>query len=290
MVLRSSSISFRTIRPMSIPWFQGEVAPRSSIRDGTGMCGETRNRTVRRQTTGRASLAARPGVSLDEASGQYYYHAYLKQQPDLNYNPDVKRAMCEVLKFWFDRGVDGFRVDAIHHLHERDEEDRDNPLRTRAGAREWSLKRRWLQIRTIDQPGVHASIRAMRQVADAYADRVMIGEAYLPIDQLMAYYGGGPDRLPLASSTSTSISTAWNPQAIASLIEAYEAALPIGGWPNWVLGNHDSSRVASRVGRAQARVAAMLLLTLRGTPDNLPGRGAWDGGYSYSAAPRAGPS
>jgi alpha-glucosidase len=126
-------------------------------------------------------------------------------------------------------------------------------------------KRRWLQIRTIDQPGVHASIRAMRQVADAYADRVMIGEAYLPIDQLMAYYGADLTGFHLPFNFHL-ISTAWNPQAIASLIEAYEAALPIGGWPNWVLGNHDRSRVASRVGRAQARVAAMLLLTLRGTP------------------------
>jgi len=205
-----------------------------------------------------------PAWSFDEVSGQYYYHAYLKQQPDLNWrNPDVERSMCEVLKFWFDRGVDGFRVDAIHHLHE-DEEDRDNPPNPswRPGM---EPKRRWLQIRTIDQPGVHASIRAMRQVADAYADRVMIGEAYLPIDQLMAYYGADLTGFHLPFNFHL-ISTAWNPQAIASLIEAYEAALPIGGWPNWVLGNHDRSRVASRVGRAQARVAAMLLLTLRGTP------------------------
>src|SRR5262249_5170836 len=62
------------------------------------------------------------------------------------------------------------------------------------------------------------------------------------------------------------ISIDWQPQAVASLIQAYEAALPPGGWPNWVLGNHDRSRVASRVGPAQARVAAMLMLTLRGTP------------------------
>jgi alpha-glucosidase len=205
-----------------------------------------------------------PAWSFDEVSGQYYYHAYLKQQPDLNWrNPDVERAMCEVLKFWFERGVDGFRVDAIHHLHE-DEEDRDNPPdpNWRPGM---EPKRRWLQIRTIDQPGVHASIRAMRQVADAYSDRVMIGEAYLPIDQLMAYYGADLTGFHLPFNFHL-ISTAWNPRDIASLIEAYEAALPVGGWPNWVLGNHDRSRVASRVGRAQARVAAMLLLTLRGTP------------------------
>ena len=96
-----------------------------------------------------------PAWTFDEVAGQYYYHAYLKQQPDLNWrNPEVEQAMCEVLRFWFDRGVDGFRVDAIHHLHE-DEEDRDNPPDPawRPGR---APKKRWLQIRTVDQPGVHA--------------------------------------------------------------------------------------------------------------------------------------
>ena len=205
-----------------------------------------------------------PAWTFDEVTGQYYYHAYLKEQPDLNWrNPEVEQAMCEVLRFWFDRGVDGFRVDAIHHLHE-DEEDRDNPPdpNWRPGMKP---NKRWVQMRTIDQPGVHASIRAMRRVADAYSDRVMIGEAYLPIDQLMAYYGADLTGFHLPFNFHL-ISTDWKPQAVASLIETYEAALPAGGWPNWVLGNHDRTRVASRVGRAQARVAAMLLLTLRGTP------------------------
>ena len=205
-----------------------------------------------------------PAWTFDEVAGQYYYHAYLKEQPDLNWrNPDVEQAMCEVLRFWFDRGVDGFRVDAIHHLHE-DEEDRDNPPNPdwRPGM---APNMRWLQIRTIDQPGVHASIKAMRRVADDYPDRVMIGEAYLPIDRLMAYYGADLTGFHLPFNFHL-ISTDWTPRAVASLIEVYEAALPPGAWPNWVLGNHDRSRVASRVGPAQARVAAMLLLTLRGTP------------------------
>jgi alpha-glucosidase len=77
-----------------------------------------------------------PAWTFDEAAGQYYYHAYLKEQPDLNWrNPEVEQAMCEVLRFWFNRGVDGFRVDAIHHLHE-DEEYRDNPPNP-IGEQEW---------------------------------------------------------------------------------------------------------------------------------------------------------
>ena len=204
-----------------------------------------------------------PAWTFDDATQQYYYHAYLKEQPDLNWrHPEVERAMCDVLRFWFERGVDGFRVDAIHHLHE-DEEGRDNPVDP-----DWRPgmppNDRLLQIRTVDQPGVHDSIRAMRQVADNYG-AVMIGEAYLPIDQLMAYYGADLTGFHLPFNFHL-ISTKWSPRAIAALVEAYEAALPPGGWPNWVLGNHDRSRVASRIGPAQARVAAMLLLTLRGTP------------------------
>ena len=96
---------------------------------------------------------------------------------------------------------------------------------------------------------------------------MLIGEASLPIEQLMAYYGDETPGFHLPFNFHL-IKTPWEPQAIAALIEQYERALGGGRerWPNWVLGNHDRSRVASRVGPAQARVAAMLLLTLRGTP------------------------
>jgi alpha-glucosidase len=203
--------------------------------------------------------------SWDETTGQYYYHAYLPEQPDLNWrNPEVAAALLEALRFWFARGVDGFRVDAIHHLFE-DENLRDNPPNP-----EWvptmSPARSLIRTRTMDQPEVHDAIMAMRRVADSFpGDRVMIGEAYLPITRLMAYYGVdlGGFQLPFNFHL---MSTAWNAQAVSTLVETYEAALPAGGWPNWVLGNHDRSRVASRLGPAQARIAAMLLLTLRGTP------------------------
>ena len=105
----------------------------------------------------------------------------------------------------------------------------------------------------------------MRSVIDAYADRVLIGEIYLPIDLLVTYYGHnlGGANLPFNFQL---LQTAWNAASIARIVEEYEAALPSGAWPNWVLGNHDKPRIASRIGEAQARVAAMLLLTLRGTP------------------------
>ena len=206
-----------------------------------------------------------PAWTLDMATGQYYYHAYLPRQPDLNWrNPQVRAAMLNVLRFWLDHGVDGFRVDAIHHLIE-DANFRDNPPNP-----DWrpdmSPARRLIRAHTMDQPEVHEAVAAMRRVADAYAgERVLIGEAYLPISRLMAYYGVDLSGFQLPFNFHL-LSTPWEARAIGALIETYEAALPAGGWPNWVLGNHDRSRVASRLGRAQARVAAMLLLTLRGTP------------------------
>jgi alpha-glucosidase len=202
--------------------------------------------------------------AFDDATQQYYYHAFLNEQPDLNWrNHEVRTAMLDVLRFWFDRGVDGFRVDAVHQLLE-DELLRDNPPNPdwRPGM---SPARRLLRTHTIDQPGIHAEIAQMRQVADEYDDRVMIGEAYLPIDRLMAYYGVDLTGFHLPFNFHL-ISTPWQPEAISTLIRTYEAALPWGAWPNWVLGNHDRSRVATRIGQKQARVAAMLLLTLRGTP------------------------
>jgi alpha-glucosidase len=205
-----------------------------------------------------------PAWTLDAATGQYWYHAYLPEQPDLNWrNPEVVAAMLDVLRFWFERGVDGFRVDAIHHLIE-DEALRDNPPNP-----DWlpgmSPARSVIRMRTMDQPEVHDAILAMRRVADEFGDKLMIGEAYLPIDRMMAYYGVDLTGFHLPFNFHL-LSTPWQPTAISALISAYESALPPGAWPNWVLGNHDRSRVASRIGPSQARVAAMLLLTLRGTP------------------------
>jgi alpha-glucosidase len=202
--------------------------------------------------------------TFDQATGQYYYHAFLPQQPDLNWrNGEVRAAMLDVLRFWLNRGVDGFRVDAIHHLFE-DAGLRDNPPNSE-WAKGMSPAHRLIPLHTVDQPEVHDAIRQMRLVADEYDHRVLIGEAYLPIDRLMAYYGVNLTGFQLPFNFHL-ISTRWEPAAIAGMIEAYEKALPPGAWPNWVLGNHDRSRVATRIGKDQARVAAMLLLTLRGTP------------------------
>ncbi len=200
----------------------------------------------------------------DEATGQYYYHAFLKEQPDLNWrNPAVRAAMYDALRFWLDRGVDGFRVDVIWHLI-KDGALRDNPPNPgwREGAPDID---RLLQVHSADQPEVHEVVAEMRGVLDDYSERVLIGEIYLPLERLVAYYGVDLAGAHLPFNFQL-IHAAWNAPTIAWLVAEYEALLPRGGWPNWVLGNHDQPRIATRVGAAQARVAGMLLLTLRGTP------------------------
>jgi alpha-glucosidase len=205
-----------------------------------------------------------PAWTLDEATGQYYYHAFLREQPDLNWrNPAVREAMYNVLRFWLDRGVDGFRVDVIWHLI-KDANFRDNPPNPGWTACEREIGR-LLQVNSADQPEIHGVVAEMRRVLDEYDERVLIGEIYLPIERLVAYYGRDLSGAHLPFNFAL-IQTAWKAEAIAKLVAEYEDALSAGGWPNWVLGNHDQPRIASRIGEAQARVAAMLLLTLRGTP------------------------
>jgi len=200
----------------------------------------------------------------DAHTGQYYYHSFLKQQPDLNWrNPAVIAAMHDVLRFWLNRGVDGFRIDVLWLLI-KDDQWRDNPSNPdfRPGMPDFHSQ---LPLYTSDRPEMAGIVAGLRGVLDEFPDRVMIGEIYLPMERLMAYYGHELRGVHMPFNFQL-LQTAWEAPSIAALIARYEAALPRGGWPNWVLGNHDSPRIASRVGLPQGRVAAMLLLTLRGTP------------------------
>ena len=201
---------------------------------------------------------------FDAASGQYYYHAFLREQPDLNWrNPEVVEAMLGVLRFWLERGVDGFRVDVLWHLI-KDDHFRDNPPNP-AWREGMDPFQQLIPVQTTDRPEVHDIVVRMRRLFDEYEDRVIIGEIYLPVERLVQYYGADLAGAHLPFNFQL-ISAKWDARHIAKLIDEYEAALPEGAWPNWVLGNHDQHRIASRVGPAQARVAAMMLLTLRGTP------------------------
>jgi alpha-glucosidase len=125
---------------------------------------------------------------------------------------------------------------------------------------------RELSIWNIDQPETRELAARMRKVVDEFGDdRVLLAELGVPLERSVAYYGGDGDAIQVPFNFEL-LSAAWDARGIATFVDRYLAALPAGAWPNWVLGNHDTPRVASRLGPAQARVAAMLLLTLPGTP------------------------
>lgn len=204
----------------------------------------------------------------DEHTQQYYLHLFLPQQPDLNWrNPEVIQAMHDVLRFWLDRGVDGFRMDVVTFLIKHPDLP-DNPL-TRSSMFSMLEEDSYVQkhVYDINQPEVHDRIREFRQIADSYdGHRVTIGETwFFDPTELADYYGREMDELHVPFNFQL-MKQPWDVAHMRQSILTYYDALPPGAWPNFVLGSHDEHRFATRYGRENARSAAMLLLTLWGTP------------------------
>ena len=209
-----------------------------------------------------------PAWTMDEKTGQYYMHQFVKQQPELNWrNPEVRKAMMDVLRFWMRRGVDGFRMDVVGLLI-KDKDLRDNPLNPNANPNlpANDIHGRQLHRYTEDQDEVHDIIKEIRRTLNEFPDRVGIGELWGSMDRWMRYYGENGDELQLPFNFRL-MWQPWSAKAMRASVGEMEAALPPSAWPNYVLGNHDQWRMATRFGGlAQARVAGMMLLTLRGTP------------------------
>jgi alpha-glucosidase len=201
----------------------------------------------------------------DAATAQYYLHTFLDSQPDLNWRePAVRAAMFDAVKFWLDRGVDGFRLDAAS-LFFKDPQWRDNPPNPdyRPGDLPDSTQ---LPRYTRNQPGLHELFTELRALVDGYAgDRVLLGEFYLPFDELVTFYGVAAPELHLPLNLSLTWSS-WDAATIGRTIAEYQASVQASGWPTTTLDTHDQHRIVARAGIEQARVATMLLLTQRGTP------------------------
>ncbi|MEN8234366.1 MAG: alpha-amylase family glycosyl hydrolase [Actinomycetota bacterium] len=210
-----------------------------------------------------------PAWEFDGATGQYYLHSFLPEQPDLNWrNPEVVDAMHDTLRFWLDRGVDGFRIDVAHFIMKHPDLA-DNPPAPQpadeADFKEMGGYDEWDHINDKGHPDVHEAFRGVRRVLDEYDDRFAVGEIHIfDWDDWAVYYGDG-DELHMPFNFSL-IWAEWNADAIRRRIEGLEAAIPAHGWPNYVLGNHDEQRLTSRYGTRNAAAAAVLLLTLRGQP------------------------
>ena len=200
----------------------------------------------------------------DEASRQYYYHSFLLEQPDVNWrHPAVREAMADVLRFWLRRGVDGFRVDASAVLLE-DDLLRDDPPNPDCDHRT-PPPQRLTRVFTDDRPDSMACIEEIRSVVDEFDDRVLAAEVQGRISRIGHFYGSARPRFHLPLNFAL-LDCCWDALSLQAHIDAYFNAIPEGAWPNWVIGGHDKRRIASQIGQDQARILAMLLLTLRGTP------------------------
>lgn len=206
----------------------------------------------------------------DQATGQYYLHSFLKEQPDLNWrNPELRRAMLEVLRFWLDRGVDGFRIDVAHFIG-KDSQLRDNPPRPHglpAPYHPLGEYDRLEHVYDLGDPYAHDVFKEMRALFDSYQPpRYSVGEIHVfDWSEWAGYYGADLDELHMPFNFWL-VHAPWDAAFIRGVVDRLEGAIPAGAWPNYVMGNHDEPRLATRIGLQQSRVAAMLLLTLRGTP------------------------
>jgi alpha-glucosidase len=203
-----------------------------------------------------ANFVGGPAWTWCEERQQVYLHNFLPEQPDLNWrNPEVRAAMYDTLRFWLDRGVDGFRIDVIHLLGKpEDLPDQPEDLRAR--------------LTFFDFDDTHPILRDIRALLDSYpGDRMAVGEVFLLSTQLVAKYYGDNDELHLAFNFPP-LFAPWDADVWRKRIDRVEEEITGTSWPTWVLSNHDNPRHRTRYGGSagRARAAAVLLLTLRGTP------------------------
>ena len=257
------------------PWFREARARRDSARHDwyiwhPGLPQRTpllrRFLKPRKPNNWLSMFEVRSGWHWNRQTQEYYLATFTKHQPELNWrNPELRRTMYDVMRFWLDEGVDGFRLDVINWFV-KDAELRSNPWRLRVYP---DLFQRHIYDR--NRPETHEICREMRSIADSYGDRLLVGEVFDNDAALAAsYHGHDNDELHLAFNFEL-LFQPWNAGAFAEAARRWYRLLPIGAWPNFTLSNHDQPRHASRYGggsrgEARARVAATMLLTVKGTP------------------------
>ena len=242
------------------PWFQGEHRDWYVWADAAPDGGPPNN---------WRSVFGGSAWKWSEPDGRFYLHNFLPSMPDLDWwNEGVQAEFEDILRFWFDRGVAGFRIDVAHGLvHDRQLRD-NSPAEPGDSA---TLQRMGQRLdRSLNQPEVHDVYRAWRRLSDGYEpSRALLGETYvMELERLASFYGTGRDELHLAFNF-TFLHADLDADVLSECVERTEAALPDGAWPVWTSSNHDVERFPSRWAdgdEGRARVALLMLLTLRGTP------------------------
>lgn len=209
------------------------------------------------------SIFGGSGWEFDEKTGQYYYHMFYREQPDLNWrNPDVRQEMLNVFHFWAQHGADGFRLD-VFNMFFKHPDFPDNP--TRFGLRGFDRQE---HVNDCDRPEMIPLVEEIRQILDGYPQRYAVGETFIASPKKAAMYCAA-GRLH-AAFDFTFLGCPWNPARFLNAIQHWDSALESDSWPTYVLNNHDNRRTATRYGQGEdderLKVAAALLLTLRGTP------------------------
>jgi alpha-glucosidase len=199
----------------------------------------------RDEASGQESVFGGKAWTFDDGTGQYYHHLFLPQQPDLNWlNEQVREAFDDIFRFWFARGIEGFRIDVVHELV------KDPPERA-------------------NRPEIHRVLRGWRSLADAYdPPRVLLGETWvLELEELATFYGNGTDELHLAFNFPF-VFADLDADSRAEIVARTNALLPSEAWPIWALSNHDVVRFPTRLcddDDVKVKAALLFLLALRGT-------------------------
>jgi alpha-glucosidase len=249
------------------PWFVDSRSSRTSSHRGWYVWADTKPDGS--PPNNWLSVFGGPAWTFDGRTRQSYLHNFLPEQPDLNWwSEDVRRAFDDILRFWYDRGIAGFRIDVAHGIV-KDQALRDNlPVTEDDQARIHRLGQR--QVYNMHRPEVHDVLRRWRVVSDEYhPPRILVGETWaLDLAGLSAYYGTRADELHLAFNFPFATAP-FEPGTLRDVVEETETRLALRGWPVWTASNHDIGRLATRWAdgdESKVRAAIMLLLTLRGTP------------------------
>jgi alpha-glucosidase len=243
------------------PWFQ---AARSSRSDPHHDWYLWRDKPANKKYPNNwCSFFGGPGWEPVTGIGQYYFHMFCKEQPDVNWrNPHLRQAMLDIFHFWLERGVDGFRLD-VFNAYFKQADLNSNPLKF--GLRSFD---RQVHVNDINQPEMIPLLAEIRSIADAFTDRYVVGETFISSPEISASYCGS-DKLHAAFNFDL-IQARWQPGSFLRSVLRWQQTLSADAWPNHVLNNHDNRRSAIRFGRGESderlKVAAAFLLTLRGTP------------------------
>ncbi len=204
--------------------------------------------------------------TFDENRKQYYMHSFLSDQPDLNWrNPEVVEEMKNVLLFWLNKGVSGFRADAIEHLY-KDKEFRDEPQNPHHNPKTDNPYDALIHTYSRNQMDeITKTIKEFDDLLDGKEQNLMVNEVWAKPEDLSYLHNASEKKLCVPLNLNL-IHTPWQANNFKKLIDNYDQLLGKDNWPNYVIGNHDVSRVIDRIGISKAKTAALLLLTLRGTP------------------------